>query len=245
MTLDDVPQIIGQVFLYGLAPAGIFFLGCRRIVESWVEGLFKQRQQEFEHEHAKELQRLKVKIDTAIQGAIRMHDREFTLLPDMWAHVSEAFSLARWLCSPMQQYASLRYMSAPELEEFLSKTELWESQKDKLRTAKDQDRDRLWQDMDMWQRYNKVKAAMSSADKLVKVNGVFLPDDLRALFNELIAVVWEALIAYETGSQISPKDYKMMKEGWTLLQGKGTELHKALEDALRRRLLAQAAFAEN
>ncbi len=84
-----------------------------------------------------------------------MQEREFKLLPDAWGYVSEAFGLARWLCSPMQQYASLQYLSDAETEEFLAKSELLETQKEKLRGASANARDKLWQNMVMCgQRHN-------------------------------------------------------------------------------------------
>lgn len=243
MTGDEFFEILGQVLAYGLGTAGVLFLLFKKMVETWIEKVFARREREFEHDRAVEMQRLRVRIDTAIQGAIRLQEREFKLLPEAWEHVSEAFGLARWLCSPMQQMGSISALSDSELEEFLAKSELRESQKDKIRAADERYRDELWWEMDLWQRYTKVKAAVSEADKFVKVNGVFLPDALRKSANDLVEVIWEAMIDYETGSQVRPKDYKMIRQGWDRLQGKGAELHASLEEGVRARLREQTQLS--
>lgn len=241
---DDIVRFVGNLAIYGTPLVLGIGLLVRSSAERWVESYFAKRQKQFEHEQAKELQRLKVKIDTVIQGALRLQEREFKIIPESWEKVSEAFGLASWLCSPIQEYTSLRDVSEEELEEFLERSSLWESQKAKLRVATPKSRDALWQDMDTWQRRNKVRNALSEADRFVKVNGVFLPEPLRDQFNKLIEVIWHALVSYDSGFRCSPKEYTLIEKAGDKLKTEGEPLHKQIEEAVRRRLVEQSEIAE-
>jgi hypothetical protein len=245
-TLDDVTQFLGRLVVYGGVSVGVFWLVVQKAAERWIDAHFAKRQKEFEHEQAKELQRIKARLDTVIQASLRLQEREFKLIPEAWEKVSEAFGLANWLCSPMQSYTSLERMSDAQLEEFLSKQELlWETQKQQIRDTDLRDRDKVWQDIDNRMRYSRAHAALANADKFLKANSIFLPDDLREQFANQVNVIWDALVSFDVGSHHGFKDYKMIREGWDKLKKDGDPLHKQIEDAVRKRLVEQAQLAED
>jgi hypothetical protein len=243
ITLDDISKVIGNLVVYG-APVGFaVWVGFKNLAAKWIDSHFAKRQKSFEHEQAKDLQRLKAQIDTVIQGALKLQEREFKLIPEAWEKASEAYGLAMWLCSPMQEFTSLEQVTDDELEEFLEKSSLLETQKAKLRAAPPRCRDQLWQEMDTWQRRNRARAALSEADRFIKINGVFLPESLRDPLHKLMEVIWDALTSYDIASRVSPKEWKMIRESWTKLNDEGTPLHKAIEQAVRRRLVEQSEIA--
>lgn len=244
VTSDALFKLIGQVFLYGGVSVGIGWLILQKAAERWVDAHFAKRQKEFEHEQAKELQRIKAKLDTVIQGSLKLQEREFKIIPDAWEKISEAYTIADWLCSPLQSYASLRWMSVPELEEFLSKRDhLSETQKQAIREKRPEDRDKRWQELETDKRYFKAREALASADGFVKTNSIFLPDDLRGMFNKQTELIWKALVAFEVGVQ--SEDYTMRNSAHETLRSEGKPLHEQIEKAVRARLLEQTQLADN
>ena len=245
MTIDEFTQCLGRFFFYGGVSVGLFWLVAQKSAERWIDAHFAKRQKVFEHEQAKELQRIKAKLDTVIQGSLKLQEREFKIIPEAWEKVGDAYGLARWLCSPMQSYSSLQHMSESHLEEFLSKQELlWETQKEQIRKTAAANRDKVWQEIDTRMRYSKAYSALAAADKFVKANSIFLPDDLREQFNKLVQVVWEALISFDIGSDQHSKDYKMIREAWEQLNNDGEPLHAEIEKAVRKRLVEQTQLAD-
>lgn len=245
MTIDEFTQYLGRFFFYGGVSVGLFWLVAQKSAERWIDAHFAKRQKIFEHEQAKELQRIKAKLDTVIQGSLKLQEREFKIIPEAWEKIGDAYGLACWLCSPMQSYSSLQHMSDSHLEEFLSKQELlWETQKVQIRKTAAGNRDKVWQEIDTRMRYNKAYSALAAADKFVKANSIFLPDDLREQFNKLVQVVWEALISFDTGSDQNSKDYKMIREAWDQLKNDGEPLHTEIEKAVRKRLVEQTQLAD-
>lgn len=246
VTFDEFTQYLGRLFVYGGVSIGLFWLIGQKAAERWIDAHFARRQKEFEHEQAKELQRIKAKLDTVIQGSLKLQEREFKILPEAWEKISEAYGLACWLCAPMQSYTSLETMPPQQLDEFLSKQqELWQTQKERIRVAPVSERDKIWQDIDTRMRYAKVYKTLAEADRFLKTNSLFLPDDLRDQFNEQIEVIWDALNSFNVGNHPHSKDYKMVRQAWDKLKKDGQPLHERIEKALRKRLLQQTQLADD
>jgi hypothetical protein len=246
MTFDDFTQYLGRFFVYGGISVGLFWLVAQKAAERWIDAHFAKRQKDFEHEQAKELQRIKAKLDTVIQGSLKLQEREFKIIPEAWEKISEAYGMACWLCSPMQSFASLQHMSKAQLEEFLSKQNLlWETQRQEIRDAPAANRDKLWQEIDTRMRHSKVQSSLATADNYLKANSIFMPDDLREQFNAQTRIIWDAIITFEVGNHPYAGDRKLISEAWEKLKNEGQPLHEQIEKAVRRRLLVQTQIADD
>ncbi|MEX4005172.1 hypothetical protein AB4Y38_40780 [Paraburkholderia sp. EG285A] len=243
MTFDELLTLVGKVVIFGGGSVGIGWLVLQKTAERWVDAHFAKRQKDFEHEQAKELQRIKAKLDTVIQGSLKLQEREFKIIPEAWEKISEAYGLADWLCSPLQSYASLQWKSGAELDEFLAKQEhLSETQKQAIRDRRDEDRDKLWQEFETDRRYNKARGALADAGAFVKANSIFLPDDLRGMFDKQVEIIWSALSSFLVGVQ--SEDYKMRSSSHDKLKNEGKPQQEQIEKAVRARLLEQAQLAD-
>jgi hypothetical protein len=199
VAFDDFTAFLGKAIAYGAPVTAVAVFAGKRTAEKWIDSYFTKRQKTFEHEQAKEMQRLKVKIDTVIQGALKMQEREFKVIPEAWEKVSEAFARVAWLTSPFQSYAQLRLMTPDELDEFLDSNELTDTQKQTLRDSSGMDRDQKWQKMSDWLRRNAALKAVVEADTYVKINGVFIPLDLHKQFLALTHIARTTLNSWTVG----------------------------------------------
>lgn len=127
--VDQVLRFFGEVVLYGGGSATVAYFLFRHLGQRWIEAKFAERLEAFKHEQAKELQRLKVEVESLLSGALKIQDREFTVLPEAWHKLNEAYSLTAWVVSPIQQYPDVSRMADDELEEFLATSELLETQR--------------------------------------------------------------------------------------------------------------------
>ena len=243
MNFEQIIDFLARLFVIGGVSVGVFWVVFQKAVERWVDGHFAKRQKEFEHELAKDLQRLKVKMDTVIQGALRLQEREFKLLPEAWEKISEAFGLTMWLAAPFQQFPSVQGLTESELDEYLSKSDYLESQKEKIKGADWREQNKIVQQIEVRKRRVKVHNAIAEADKFIKVNGVFLPLDILKQLTDLKDKTWSCLVAHEVGTDHD--NYKMVNEGWQKLKDEGEPLHNAVEMAIRTRLSDQARLVED
>ena len=221
-----------QILAYSGGSAAIAYLLFQWLGKTWIENKFEQRLDQLRHQQALELQRLRVEIDAMLSGALKLQEKEFSILPEAWAKLDEAHGLVNWLVSPLQQYADVKRMNTSELEEFLAENDFAESQKNEIRNATD--RGRTYQDIVFWKRLHKVKTAFGDLQTYVARNGIFLPAELEEKFTKISELLWSALISKEIGHEA--KDWKMQNEGWTKIKDEVEPLYKAIKNEIQVRL---------
>ena len=232
--VDQVLRFLGEVVLYGGGSAAVAFLLFQYLGKGWIDARFSERLEAFKHAQAKELQRMKVEVESLLSGALKIQEREFTVLPEAWHKLNDAYSLTGWVVSPLQQYPAVSRMHEGELEEFLADSELLETQRARVRATSGRSRDDAYQDIIFWHRLNRAKKAVSELQNYTISHGLFLPPPLKQQFSEMRPLLWSALTAVEVGREAT--DHKMQTQAWTDLQAKGEPLHKIIEQSIEHRL---------
>ena len=190
MTTEGLLQFLGQMLAYGGGSAAVAYLLFQWLGKTWIENKFAQRLDQLRHQQALELQKLRVEIDAMLSGALKLQEKEFSVLPEAWAKLDEAHGLVAWLVSPTQRSADVGRMNSVQLEEFLANTEFAESQKDEVRHS--HDKDRTYQGIVFWQRLHKVKKAFGELQGFVARNGIFSD---RGTGREVLEDVGNALVS--------------------------------------------------
>jgi hypothetical protein len=235
--LDQVLGFLGKVVLFGGGVVSMAFVVFRYLGKSWIDAQFSQGLEAFKHEQAKEIQRMKITVDSMLSGALKIQEREFTVLPEAWHKLNEAYSLTGWVVSPFQQYPDVGRMAEDELTEYLATSDLRESQRTRVRNARD--RNQTYQDAIFWHRLLRAKTAVGELGNYTLSHGLFLPRPLKQKFSEMRPILWSSLTALEVGHET--KDFQMQSKAWTDLQQQGEPLHKAIEEAIEQRLHSHAS----
>jgi len=233
--LDQFLRFLGEVVLYGGGSAAVAFLLFQYLGKGWIDARFAERLEAFKHEQAKELQHMKVEVESLLSGALKIQEREFKILPDAWHRLNEAYSLTTWLVSPTQKYPAVGKMNNEELEEYLTGSELTETQKERVRSSPSGwGRDDEYQSIIFWHRLHRAKSAVGELQDYTVSHGLFLPPPMKQQFSEIRPLLWSALIAVEVGHEA--KEYKMRSDAWKELQEKAGPIYKAIEAAIEQRL---------
>jgi inorganic triphosphatase YgiF len=217
---------------YGGGSAAVAYFLFQWLGKTWIENKFAQRLDQLRHQQALELQRLRVEIDAMLSGALKLQEKEFSVLPEAWAKLDEAHGLVSWLVAPYQQYADVNRMNSIQLDEFLAGTDFYESQKQDIRNATD--KNKTFQDISFWHRLNKVKNAFSELQTYVARNGIFLPPALELKFRTIAEMLWSAVISKEVGHEA--KDWKMQREGWEKIKAEAEPLYLDIKTNIQDRL---------
>lgn len=221
-----------QMITYAGGSAVVAYLLFQWLGKTWIENKFAQRLDQLRHQQSLELQRLRVEIDAMLSGALKLQEREFSVLPEAWAKLDEAHGLVAWLVSPMQEYANVDRMNPVQLEEFLADTGFSPSQMDDIRQARD--KGRAYQETVFWHRLHKVKTGFGELQSFVARNGIFLPTALEEKFSRISGDLWSAVVSKEVGHEA--KDWKMQNDGWTKVKDETEPLYKAIKADIQARL---------
>ena len=229
---DQILPSLGEIIAYGSGAAGVAFLLFRYLGKSWIESKFSERLEQFKHQQAVEIHRLRVEIDSTLSGVLKIQEKEFETLPKAWSKLDEAYSHVTALVSPLQEYPNLDGMTSARLNEFLDTAELFKTQKDEIRQSSAKiDR---YKEMIFWHRLHKVKLACYDLDKYVVRYGIFFPPNLKELFNKIVNELNSAVRDKAIGQET--KDYELQNEVWTKIKDEIDPLFQAIEGEIHARL---------
>lgn len=231
-TVDIVLKWIGEAVIYGGGAVAIAFLTFKFLGQKWIENKFQERLDQLKHEQAKELQRLRIEIDSLVSGRLKLQQKEFDLLPEAWGKLDLAYGQVTALVSPFQQLANLDTLTPVQLEEFLESTQLLPSQKQEVRVARE--KMKTYDEIKMRYRLRDVKLAISEFHNFIARNGIFFPKTLKDNLNKISELLWAALTSKEVGMEA--KDYKMQREGWDQIQKDARPIYVAVEQEIQARL---------
>ncbi|KAE8753855.1 hypothetical protein FSO04_42830 [Paraburkholderia madseniana] len=201
MTQAEAWEFFKQFVLTGGGAAAIAYGLFKWLGQKWIEDKFSQRLEHLRQTNAKELAELKVKWDTDLQGKLKYQEREFTVIPDAWEKLSDAFGLVSWLTSRSQQYADVEAMNDPELEQFLKDSELLETQKQQLRQRTGRDRAEFYQHTIFFHRYQRTETAVRQFSVYANRNFLFMPDTLFVKLGTLSDHLYSALTTVRIGHE--------------------------------------------
>lgn len=227
---------IGQLVVYGGGAVAIAFATFKWLGERWLEDKFKLRLAEVQHDHAKELQRLKARVDSMASGVIRLHAKEFEVLPELWGLLDEAFGLVQWIASPVQIGVAVDRLSDDEFKELVEALNL--SPSGKARILGNPDRHGAYDRAQWYARVDRVKDAIRKFQNYASRNTIFLPADLRGAFDKLSGALWSSVSGMETSREAA--DWKMQREVWGELQERTAPLVQGVRSLIEKRLRTQA-----
>jgi len=201
MTQAEAWEFFKQFIVTGGGAAAIAYGLFKWLGQKWIEDKFSQRLEHLRQTNAKELAELKVKWDTDLQGRLKYQEREFTVIPDAWEKLADAFGLVSWLTSRTKQYADVEAMNDAELEQFLKDSELLETQKEQMRQRKGRDRAEYYQHTIFFHRYQRVETAVSQFSVYANRNFLFMPEALFVKLGILSDLLYSALTTVRIGHE--------------------------------------------
>lgn len=241
--LDQVLRFLGQVTLFGGGAIAVSYALFKHLGRKWIDTRFSERLESFKHQQAVEIQRMKVEIESMLSGALKFQEIEFSVIPTGWEKLENAYGLARWISSPFQEYANVGALTAEELDEFLSISELLESQKQKIRGRAGSARDREFQEIINLHRNSQVKEAIKDLHQFCSAKGIFLPHALKQQFNEMLSLLWAVEGSVKLAQQLN--DHSIKSAAWEKLESTAAPLMLAIEAAIEQRLHAYANTSSN
>ena len=132
--LSEFLKLIGGVAAIGAASAAFAYAMFRIFTTKWIETRFSERLEAFKHQQNQEIEHLRFRINTMMDWNVKLHQREFDILPETSSLLNEAFYTIEPIAIGFQQYPNLDEMSADHLEEFLEKSPLTVVQKTELKS---------------------------------------------------------------------------------------------------------------
>jgi hypothetical protein len=224
--LTEVLKLIGGVAVLGTASSAIAYLLFRTLATKWIESRFSERLEAFKHQQNQEIEHLRFRINTTMDRRVKLHQREFDILPETWSLLTEAFYTIEPITLGYQQYPDLNRMSAERLEEFLEESPLSGSQKAELKAVSD--KIAYYRNVKASHDINNASESYNEFHKTFSKNTIFIIEPIKTAFAAIDDMLKEAIIE----RRVQPHKY----DKGVILHEKGRALLKALGDGVQGRL---------
>lgn len=242
---DSIFAFFGQIIVAGGGGALISLLLFRWLGTKWIENKFAERLEQLKHDQTVVVARLRVEIESMLSGALKFQEREFEVLPGVWAKLDAAFYRVNLFCritansQDAEDYIS--NYSDLELEEYLALpgNNFTEKTKREIRAAPGPERAKIAESDHFWSGFLKCHDLLDDYNKYFLSNTIFLPADLKEKLAAIADVLLRGLESMKFAAYYSDDEesYKKSKqEGYARLQDQGEPLRAEIEDLIRKRL---------
>ncbi|MDM9621114.1 hypothetical protein [Rhizobium sp. S96] len=204
----------------------------RFLGEKWLTNKFAEQLESFKSEQARELERLRHRINAVFDRTKRLHDREFEKLPEVWVRLVDAKSWSGGYLAAFQQYTDVGRMGERELDEFLGSTSFSESQKTDIKSSPR--RQDLYVRLFNLYRHADVMAKLREASISLTKHGIFIVPDLRKDMHKWLDIVHSAVLEHHLNED--PDLRPRLREASNKLKEEGEPLFQKIEDAVVARL---------
>jgi len=223
---SEVLKFIGGVAAIGATTVGLAYGLFRIFTTKWIDHRFSQRLETFKHQQNQEIEHLRCRINTMMDRTVKLHQREFEILPEMWGLLTDAFHTVEPVALGFQQYPDLDNMSAKRLDELLEQGPLTVLEKAELREAAD--KKQYYAKVKSWHDLAKAIELYNEFHSKFTKNGIFIMEPIKLKFAQIDEMLKAAIIE----RQVQPHKFDQGPK----LHGKGRELLGALGRDVQERL---------
>ena len=195
--LSKVAETIGALLVAGGGGAAIAWGIFSKFGDRWLEQRFATRLEQFRHEKAQEIERLRHQIAAAFSRISKIHDKEFEVLPAAFLKLHQAYGSCTGLTSAWQQYPDLDRMNDILFAEFMQMSRLPTFRNDELRLLRPGDRNEYYRRWIFWVEFAEAKRAQGEFHNYLVMNRIFMTQSLRDQFGEIDRLMNSALISLE------------------------------------------------
>jgi hypothetical protein len=223
-------ELVGYAVVGAGAVVAFAFQMFKRYGEKWLDARFDERLQNLRHAQEKEIQTLGFKVSTLLDRATKLHQREFEVLPEAWARLSDAYWKATALVAFLKAQANLNDMGERQREAVIENSRLQDWQKDEVRSAADVSR--KYNEFNAWYMLADAKKACTDSSRYLGVQGIFVEPELRKKLDRLNQLIWNALTEDESNKQWEMRERTQA----SMLRDEGGPLREELEAAIHHRI---------
>lgn len=231
-------QFVGWIVLFSGGGAAIAYALFVFLGKKWIENKFATKLEEYKSAQNRELEDFRYKINTLFNRVLKIHEKEYEVLPEAWAKLHEAKDYISDLVNPFQQYPDFSRLNEAGIRSYLHKLEWEDYQIADLINADDKNEHFI--EKIFWHRLKKAQSKFFDFHSYISKNRILLSEALKEQFDKADTLMWDALVKREIG--VEAKDYKMKNEAYKMLNKDIEVILVAIEKLVQKRLRYDEVF---
>ena len=218
------------------AVGAICWVALRFLLPKWIENHFQEQLEKFKRLQAEELEKYRFEIQKLFNRALKVHEQEFTILPELWnkLHLANGAISDMWGERFDRSY-DLQLLATNDLDAFLGSLPYSDNEKQKIKDATD--KNKQYRDTVDGHRHFDAEQAFRDLNNYYILNQLFIDSKVREAFDPILDLLNRKLAVY-TVNRMSPRSdkYAGYDEKWTQI--------KPLMEVLKTVIQARLRFAE-
>lgn len=232
--MDEFLKFIGQMIFVGGGAAAMalglfYFLG-----KSLVDQKFAQALEKYKGEQTSELEKLKLKINTLFNKVVKIQDREYEILPNLWQKLVVLKLEVSRAVSMFKEMPNLDNYSPEMLEEFLVAEEIPKLVAKAIKESRNKT-DEYDKYLDRRQLNNALKA-FQEFDEYFNANKIFLRADIKENFTQINKKMWGAWTSRKMSMRAPNAPTDFWVKAHEQLTNEVEPLMKDIEDLVQKHL---------
>lgn len=207
----------------------------------WMENRFAAQLEKSKQAHATETEHLRFKIAGLLDRVTKLSQREFEVLPDIWAKADTAYNHAAALISPWRSRPDFSRMSEAQFEETITRYDLPQFQIDEIRAMSPHDRGGAFHDAVHWVELHRAKLAAHEFVKALSCGSIYIHPDTYAKIGEFADRLSKGVSTYEINHKVPRRERE--DDDAEAFRQHGHEWFDEMADFLRDRYWGSASTA--
>lgn len=227
--MNEILAWIGGATLGGVGLVAVAYWIFQTWGAQWLQSRFNSQLEALRHQQAQEMENLRFRIGRMMDRSIKLHEREFEVVPEAWRLLVDAYYQTAAHTSSARMAPAVQRMNEEQLEEFLAGTEWHESQKQEMRDAARVDRSQIEYRISYLHEHPKVEEIARTFNRYLEKYGIFISN--KTQFKEIGDIIWDALGEYANMRELElPRERaaqeRLNKEGRKLMEQLEVDIHR-------------------
>ena len=203
--LQDIGAFAAQVLLSAGGAAALIVAVVKAFGTGWLSHHFAKDLEAFKSQQQGELERVREAIAVGLDRSTRLHQGEFTAVPEVWTRLSKAHYAILVMVHPFQSSPDLSRMQPGELEDFLERNSLSAWRKHQVQIAVNPtERYREFRDEI---RFMESLVMLTEASESLLRNGIFMDLELYKKMDDHWVKLNSALREYQVAEGSRRNEY--------------------------------------
>jgi hypothetical protein len=196
-----ITGFVGELAITGGVAVAFAYWAFRTFSERWLQSRFDEKLEAYRHENAKELSRLRVNIDGALDATIRIQEKEFQVLSECWQKLNVAHGAVFSFVSLFKQYPDFSRMNEDEKLAYLDQLDLRPFQKEEIMKSSNP-LDKL-KNIIFWKENHRANQCTSDFKNYLIFSEVFMDEIFASQFKEVSRDLIHCIIEHEISENMN------------------------------------------
>lgn len=245
MNVTDVAPYVANLGLSWVGAVVAAWASFRFLGKRWIEDKFARELETFKHAKNREIEELRGEVNALLDRTVKLHAKEFEVLPEAWEKLSKAYGAARQVANRGQQVPSVQWLHSEGLEVVLNKTPLEDHEQKEIKDLPI-GFERQTRFNAMWYRHQLLEAfqVLKMSHNYLISKGLFIQPELKDKFYRLGLMIREAVDERQLDDEFPKPGAEGRWEKADILSGIGAALYREIERDVQARLWERKLLPE-